>query len=95
MKRLIALVILVLSVHSLAAAQAKITPSTKSAVRYGANPAAERIITHDGVRLYYEVYGVGEPLLLVHGNGGGISDLSAQIAHFRKRYKVIAMDGRD
>ncbi len=45
--------------------------------------------------LYYEVYGRGEPLLLVHGNGGSIADLSAQIAHFRKRYKVIAMDSRD
>jgi pimeloyl-ACP methyl ester carboxylesterase len=50
---------------------------------------------HDGITFYYEVYGAGEPVLLVHGNGGGIADLSAQIAHFRKRYKVIAMDSRD
>jgi hypothetical protein len=35
------------------------------------------------VRLYYEIYGAGESLLLVHGNGGGIADLSAQIAHCR------------
>jgi len=34
-------------------------------------------------------------VLLVHGNGGSIADLGAQIAHFRKRYKVIAMDSRD
>src|SRR4030095_13867934 len=27
-------------------------------------------------------------------NGGSIADLGAQIAHFRKRYKVIAMDSR-
>ncbi len=47
------------------------------------------------MRLYYEVYGAGEPLLVVHGNGGSIADLGAQIAHFRKRYKVIAMDSRD
>ena len=45
--------------------------------------------------LYYEVYGAGEPLLLVHGNGGSIADLGAQIAHFRQRYLVIAMDSRD
>jgi pimeloyl-ACP methyl ester carboxylesterase len=32
---------------------------------------------------------------MVHGNGGSISDLRAQIKHFRKRYKVIAMDSRD
>jgi len=47
------------------------------------------------VRLYYEIYGRGEPLLIVHGNGGSIADLGSQIAHFRRRYQVIAMDSRD
>ena len=37
----------------------------------------------------------GEPLLMVHGNGGSIADMSAQIAHFRQRHQVIAMDSRD
>ena len=64
-------------------------------MRYGANPAAGHTFTHDGVRLYYELYGSGEPLLVVHGNGGSIADLGGQIAHFRKRYQVIAMDSRD
>ena len=64
-------------------------------MKYGANAAAGRTFTHDGVKLYYEVYGTGEPLLMVHGNGGSISDLRDQIAHFRKRYMVIAMDSRD
>ena len=41
------------------------------------------------------MYGTGEPLLMIHGNGGSIRDLAAQIAHCRKRYKVIAMDSRD
>lgn len=50
---------------------------------------------HDGVGLYYEVYGSGEPLLLIHGNGGSSRDLAAQIAYFRKSYQVIAMDSRD
>src|SRR5436190_14792566 len=68
---------------------------SKSAVRYGSNRAVGRTFTHDGIKLYFEVYGVGQPLLLVHGNGGSIADLGAQIAHFRKRYKVIAMDSRD
>jgi|SRR5579862_1135469 len=67
----------------------------KQAVKYGSNPAAGKTFTHDGVQLYYEVYGTGEPLLLVHGNGGSIADFAAQIAYFRKRYQVIAMDSRD
>jgi pimeloyl-ACP methyl ester carboxylesterase len=72
---------------------AQTTPT--HAARYGSNPAAGKTFTHDGIQLYYEVYGTGEPLLLVHGNGGSIADFAAQIDHFRKRYKVIAMDSRD
>jgi len=67
----------------------------KMAAIYGSNPAAGKTFTHDGVKLYYEVYGTGEPLLLVHGNGSSIGELKAQIDYFRKRYKVIAMDSRD
>ena len=95
MKRLLALACVVLSVPGLADAQVKAAAPATPAPRYGANKAVGRTFTNDGVRLYYEVYGVGEPLLLIHGNGGNIADLSAQIAHFRRRYKVIAMDSRD
>ena len=98
MKPSLAVVLFSLSLPGLAGAQAK-PPATvataTAAVRYGANAAAGRTFTHDGVKLYYEVYGTGEPLLMVHGNGGSIADLRAQIAHFRKRYMVIAMDSRD
>ena len=94
MKRLLVFVLVALS-PALAGAQATTARPPATSVRYGANPAAGHTFTHDGVRLYYEVYGAGEPLLVVHGNGGSIADLGAQIAHFRKRYKVIAMDSRD
>jgi pimeloyl-ACP methyl ester carboxylesterase len=70
-------------------------PNAASSGSYGNNPDAGNTFIHDDVRLYYEVYGAGEPLLIVHGNGGSIADLSAQIAHFRKSYQVIAMDSRD
>ena len=62
---------------------------------YGSNPAAGKTFVHDGVTLYYEVYGQGEPLLIIHGNGGSIGTMAAQIAFFRSRYRVIAMDSRD
>jgi pimeloyl-ACP methyl ester carboxylesterase len=66
-----------------------------SVPRYGSDPAVGKTFTHNGVRLYYEVYGAGEPLLLVHGNGGSIGNFRAQIDYFRTRYTVIAMDSRD
>jgi pimeloyl-ACP methyl ester carboxylesterase len=99
MMKSLAVVLFSLSLPGVADAQAKPPASTTApaiaAVKYGANAAAGRTFTHDGVKLYYEVYGTGEPLLMVHGNGGSISDLRNQIAHFRRRYMVIAMDSRD
>jgi pimeloyl-ACP methyl ester carboxylesterase len=98
MKTSLAVVLFSLFLPNLAAAQAKPAATAApaaAAVKYGANPAAGRTFTHDGVKLYYEVYGTGAPLLMVHGNGGSISDLRGQIAYFRKRYQVIAMDSRD
>ena len=97
MKRAV-LLLLALAVSAPATAQiAPPKPAAKPApvIKYGDNAAAGRTFVHDGVRLYFEVYGTGEPLLLVHGNGGSIADMRAQIAHFRQRYQVIAMDSRD
>lgn len=65
------------------------------AAKYGSNAAAGKTFTHDGITFYYETYGSGEPLLLVHGNGGNIASLTAQIDHFRRHHLVIAMDSRD
>lgn len=65
------------------------------AVHYGANPTVGKTFVHDGVQLYYEVYGTGEPVLLIHGNGAGIGSFTAQIDYFRNHYEVIAMDSRD
>lgn len=64
-------------------------------VPYGANKAVGRTFIHDGVTFYYEVYGAGEPLLMVHGNGGSLGMLAAQIDHFKASRMVIAMDSRD
>lgn len=86
---------LILCAAVFCSASAAQTPARKPAPKYGSNPAAGKTFTHDGVRLYYETYGSGEPVLIVHGNGGSIFDVGAQIDHFRKRYKVIAMDSRD
>ena len=48
----------------------------------------------NGVNIYYEIYGEGEPLLLLHGNNESIASFKYQIDELRKKYKVIAVDSR-
>lgn len=63
-------------------------------VMYGSNRAAGKYVSSNGVRIYYETYGEGEPLLLLHGNGGSINSFAGQIPEFARKYKVIAVDTR-
>ncbi len=80
---------------ALAGASAAEAAKAPAPVPYGANKAVGRTFVHDGVTFYYEVYGTGEPLLMVHGNGGSLGMLAAQIDHFKASRMVIAMDSRD
>lgn len=61
---------------------------------YGNNAKVGRYASVRGFRMYYEVYGAGKPLLLIHGNGGSINNVRHQIPYFAKNYKVIAVDSR-
>jgi pimeloyl-ACP methyl ester carboxylesterase len=53
-------------------------------------------VNHQGVAIYYEVYGQGPPLMLQHG---GFSDMSVwkdfgYVEHLQEQYMVILMDAR-
>lgn len=61
---------------------------------YGRNPAAGKYIDTRGFKMYYETYGSGQPLLIIHGNGGSINNFLYQIPYFEKKYKVILADSR-
>ena len=61
---------------------------------YGRNPAAGHTFETRGFKMYYEIYGQGEPLLIIHGNGGSINNFLYQIPEFSKHYKVILADSR-
>lgn len=63
-------------------------------IPYGNNKEAGNFISVNGVQLYYEIYGQGTPLVLIHGNGGNIAYMQPQIEYFDKKYKVIVMDCR-
>jgi pimeloyl-ACP methyl ester carboxylesterase len=66
----------------------------RAAIAYGNNPAAGRTFVFNGNRFYFETYGRGPPLLLIHGNGQSISEFKGQIGDFSRRHQVIAMDSR-
>ena len=63
-------------------------------VNYGHNARAGHTVALNGIKLYYETYGQGEPLLLLHGNGQSIRDMSNQIPELARHYQVIAVDTR-
>lgn len=60
----------------------------------GSNDSLGRYAAVNGIRLYYETYGQGEPLLLLHGNSESIASFRLQIPELAKHFKVIAVDTR-
>lgn len=62
--------------------------------RYGKNEKVGKYVKTRGFRMYYETYGKGAPLLIIHGNGGSINNFLYQIPYFSKSYKVILADSR-
>lgn len=79
------IVICVLSINTLA---------QSGSVSYGSNSPAGHYATVNGIKLYYEIYGSGKPLIMLHGNGGSIQAFSNQIPFFEKYFKVISIDSR-
>lgn len=61
---------------------------------YGKNDAVGKTVKLNDAELYYEIYGEGEPLVLLHGNGGSIQEFYKQIPELSKQFKVIAVDTR-
>jgi pimeloyl-ACP methyl ester carboxylesterase len=68
--------------------------SAQSKIPYGSNPKAGHYIHVNDIQVYYEVYGKGHPLLVMHGNGGSIAAFSNLIPYLEKQYKLIVVDSR-
>ncbi len=67
---LITLIALLVSVNS---------NSQSTEIDYGNNPNSGHFASVNGIKMYYEIYGEGEPLLLIHGNGGSIKSHKGRI----------------
>jgi pimeloyl-ACP methyl ester carboxylesterase len=94
MKKLWTIVSALLLLVNQANSQADSKISKNAQIPYGNNPQAGKYYEIRGFRMYCEVYGKGEPLLIIHGNGGSISDFINQIPYFSTKYKVIIADSR-
>ena len=82
----------ILLVFGIATAQEKL--NFKFDTPYGSNEKVGKYVTINGAKIYYEEYGKGEPLLLIHGNNGSIASMENQIEFFKDKYRVIAVDNR-
>jgi pimeloyl-ACP methyl ester carboxylesterase len=71
----------------------KLTHKIRQSV-YGNNALTGKYYSINGFQMYCETYGSGQPLLMIHGNGGNITAFSKQIPFFSKYYKVIVADSR-
>ena len=87
MTRFISILFLLTGISNLVNAQ-------DSTIVYGDNAKAGHYADIRGFKMYYEEYGKGAPLLMIHGLFGSIGDFSAQIPYFSKKYHVIVADNR-
>ena len=46
------------------------------------------------IDIYYEMTGVGEPLLLIHGLGSSLRNWELQVRYFAEKYQVLTYDVR-
>jgi pimeloyl-ACP methyl ester carboxylesterase len=66
-----------------------------TAIPYGNNPAAGHYFDVGGAKLYYEIYGQGKPLVMLHGGVYGyIDEFEPFIKRFAENYQVICIATR-
>ena len=67
----------------------------QKSIPYGVNDVAGKYLTTEDAKIYYEVYGEGEPIVLLHGGMFGyIDEFSQYIPLLSKNYQVIAIATR-
>lgn len=85
MKLLTTLIALIFSIFAFA----------QQTVPYGNNPKTGKYVSSGDAKIYYEVYGDGPPLLLLHGGYYGyISEFEKYLPDLIRQFKVIAVATR-
>jgi 3-oxoadipate enol-lactonase len=52
------------------------------------------VVILEGLEFYYEVHGVGDPLVVIGGLGLGVSELQPLVSALAQRHRVTAVDNR-
>lgn len=71
-----------------------VAQATTTKPKLGENEKAGHYVNIGNFKMYYEVYGEGEPILFIHGNGGSMNAFENQVSTFAKKYRVIVADSR-
>ena len=66
----------------------------RRAPAFGDNSQTGKYMNINGIKLYYEIYGQGEPLLLLNGNNSTMARFNNQYHYFKDKYKIIGLDSR-
>ncbi len=94
MKNSIKLLILLITSSLCEIANAQVQMNSTFNTQYGSNATVGKYAIINGAKIYYEEYGKGEPMFLIHGNGGDIKSMGNQIDYFKTKYRVIIADNR-
>lgn len=71
------------------------SPLPATAIPYGNNPKAGHFVQSGDAKIYYEVYGKGAPVVILHGGiVGSPVEMHEFIDSLSKRYQVIAVSTR-
>ena len=63
-------------------------------INFGDNTKVGKYAEVNGVKLYYEIYGSGQPLVILQGTASSMERMSLYYAELMKKYQVIAVDNR-
>ncbi len=70
-------------------------PSVVNKIPYGANAEAGQYVQSIDAKIYYEVYGNGQPIVLLHGGIlGSTIEMATFIDSLKKNFQVIAISTR-
>lgn len=70
-------------------------PDEGNKIPYGANQEAGHYVQAGDAKIYYELYGSGQPIILLHGGlMGSIGEMAEFIENLKLNYQVITMATR-